>query len=193
MLVSPDPLGATLSATLVALTDKTIALIREGHASDARVFRNCVQPLYLVVDGAHESYTKTFLEYENLIRASATDGSWRTVFDRIEYDMILTMPQRVKIDTLRLRIKAPELRPFRDSVGAYVRGAARSHQLERYANVPRLQLLAELDGILRPLGVAQPVRVISQAVNVIRRRSRSLQERYAAVTQEFENIRSIQH
>jgi hypothetical protein len=193
MLVPPDPLAATLSATLVALTDKTIALIREGHAIDAIVFRNCVQPLYQAVDGAHESYTKTFLEYEHLIRTSANDGSWKTVFDRMEHDMILTTPQRVKIDALRLRIKAPELRPFRDSVGAYVRGAAKSHQLDKYANVPRLQLLAELDAILRPLGAPQPARVVAHAVNIIRRRSRSLHERYAVVTDEFESIRATQH
>ena len=192
-MLAVDPVSGSLSSALVALVDKAISLIREGHSRDANTFRNCVEPLYEAVDSAHESYTKTFVEYENLIRQCSGDASWNTVFARIEQDMALTTAQRVKIAALRLRMRDPQLRPFRESVGAYIRNAAKSHQFEKYTNVPRLQLLAELEAILKPPGTRQPIQVVDRAVTVVRRRIKLLQDRYVAVTTEFESIRGSLH
>jgi hypothetical protein len=180
-----------LAVALGALVDRSVQLIRARHEHRKSIFDNCVKPLYDAVDVVHTNYTQTFGEYRVMVRACQVPDDVTTLFDRIAGDMSLTTPLRIKIAKLRLNATHPEVRTYRDRIREYLRCIVRSHREAEYDNGARLQLIAELDRLLRAPAEISPV-ARRRAEIVIARQLSSLDSRYAGVVDEYEVLHKQQ-
>ncbi|HEX6095036.1 MAG TPA: hypothetical protein VF432_01835 [Thermoanaerobaculia bacterium] len=179
---------STLALALGGLVDRSIQLIRARHDHRKSLFDNCIKPVYDVVDGVHSDYTKTFGEYRTMVRACATGDQYEALVNRIADDMTLTIPLRVKLTKLRIHVSHEELRTYRDRVRAYVKCVVRSHRESLYDNAARLQIIAELDRLLRLDCISDIAK--KRADRLFDRQLRSLNHYFAAVVDEFEVLRS---
>ena len=185
--------AGVFSLTLSDLADRFAAWEKERRWQRSTLFENGVKPLFDAVEILHTDYAKSFGDYLSAVEGYVGCDGNPQIFRRIEYDMMLSSAARTKIAGLRVQARAQEMREFGNRINAYLRCAMRTHRLETYDNAPRLALLAELNGILRPGQERDAMaarRDHARAGRAIGRRLRQLDEKYGAIVAEFARLRN---